>query len=348
MASVNEEAFTDIIMKEPILRSNRKRLLSLPENNEAKFIGSLVLYDDTFFEVVAEDESELTLKAANFNTIKCSKLELYPSGKNPRFQKPVMSLINQTFNISVKNPLIAASFLLKMPMLFRSSKEINFVVNYTGEGSNIFEFTESVLSDNLLCWNVQLARCVFTAPEIPPDYKGDLIVLAVLRREGIVLLGSKREFSFENCIDDGFGLIFYASRSTKGRGQILFLEVADRIQDARKSRSHYLSTDDVGSFPSCFYFDMDSLLFPKAVALPLTMANDSDVITNNRIQTFFCLRLLKEMSGAVLASLTVTKKAKSVINPLTSPQVSTKVKLLMTPVERLILYFSSNSGVPSS
>jgi hypothetical protein len=300
------------------------------------------------YEIISSNENVCKMRSEDDTEIECSKLDLYPGGKFRRIQKalaPVALLDSITIE---KNPLKAAS-MFKSPMLFKSSKGISFIINYNGQGSDIFEFTESNVSINLLSWDAQLHRCFFAAPEVPRDYKGDLIVLAVLHREGIILLGSKLEMSFGKGFEStDNSLIFYACHSTEGRAHILFLEVADRIQDIRKLRNHYISSNDFCSFPSCFYFDTDSLLTPKAVALPLTMAKNSELITNGRSQNKFCMRLLKEMNGAVLASPIVSKKAKRIENPFISPQVSTKTKFLLTPAERLILNFRLKDGAASS
>ena len=356
MTSAEEPASTDIVMhSEPIL-SRFKRgidsvMLKSPSSLNVHFIGSFVYVEDNVFEIIAANGTVCTLKSSDNLSFECSELDLFPGEKYQRSQKRIALEQPYVSKLDVKNPVSAASFLFKSPMLFISSiQDISFIVNYTGDDANLYEFTESGLSDTLLSWDVQLRRCLLAAPEVPSDYEGDLIALAALPQDGIVFLGSKREIKSGNGLDaSDIGLVFYANRSTKGRGQILFLEVADRFQDARKNRYHYYSARNEGSFRSCFYFDKDSLLFPKAVAFPLIMEKGSESISNHRVRAFVCLRLLKEMNGAVLASLTVTKKAKSVIiNPLTSPQVSTKVKLYMTPVERLILHFNSSSGVPSS
>jgi hypothetical protein len=355
MILVEDINSTDITMSsDPILTRGNKRgtdnlLLKLPSPKKSHFLGSFVIVDNTEYEIVDAKGSFCKLKSVDKAvTFECSKLELSPSGKYQRFQKSQVLIQPSISNLSLKNPYFAASCLLKKPMLFCSSKEINFVVNYTGEALNIYDFTLKSLSDNLLFWDVQLHRCLVAAPELPIDFNGDLIVLAVLSQEGIVLIGSTRDMSFGYSSDfSGDGLIFYTNRSTQGRGKILFLEIAHRIQNARQKRDHYFSANDVGLI-SCFYFDKHSLLTPKAIALPLTMAKNSELITNSRSQNKFCLRLLKEMNGAVLASPTVSKKAKRIENSLTSPQVSTKTMFLLTPAERLILLFRLKDGAASS
>ena len=337
-----------------LLASSKKRgtdslASDSPSSKKTLFLGSLVHVDDKLYEIISSIENVCTMRSEDDTEIECSKLDLYPGGKFRRIQK---ALAPVTFLDSIpieKNP-VKAALMFKSQMLFKSSKGISFIINYNGQGSDIFEFTESNVSINLLSWDAQLHRCLFAAPEVPRDYKGDLIVLAVLYREGIILLGSKRESTFGKGFEStDNSLIFYACHSTEGRAHILFLEVADRIQDVRKFRNHYISSNDFGSFPSCFYFDTDSLSSPKAVALPLTMAKNSESITNSRsCQSNFCLRLLKEMNGAVLASPTVSKKAKRIENSLTRPQVSTKTMFLLTPAERLILLFRLKDGAASS
>jgi len=358
MTSVDEPVSSDIVMhSDPILSRSNKRginsvLLTSPSPLNVHFIGSIVYIEDNVFEIIASNGTVCTLKSSDNLSFECSKLELYPGEKYQRCQKRLSLEHPYVSKLNVKDPVSAASFLLKSPMLFKSSiHDISFIVNYTGIDANLYEFTKSGLSDTLLSWDIQLRRCLLAAPQVPSDYEGDLITLAALPRDGIVLLGSKRDSSFGKDVDASEnGLVFYASRTTKGRGHILFLEVSDRFQDVRKNRNHYFTaSNNEGSFCSCFYFDTDSSFIPKAVAFPLILEKKSESITNHRVQAFVCYRILKEMNGAVLASLTVTKKAKSaMMNPLTSPQVSTKVKLIMTPVERLILHFNSISGVPSS
>jgi hypothetical protein len=349
MDSVNEVTVTDIVMKEPQLFNNRKRPLS-SRDGMPSFIGSFVLYNDNVFEVNGEEKSKLLLKSSQNTTICCSILEVYPGGKYPIFQKSHMSLLNQT-SISVKDPSLAASFLLQKPMLFTPIKGFPFVINYTGNSPFIFEFSSTTVTDTVLSWDVQLERCYLSAPEIPKDFNGDLIVLGILHQEGVVLLGSQRGSSNDRYISSssilsGNGLVFYANRSSTGRGYDLYLHVALRFQDFKSKNYHYISLNRAGSLPSCFYYNKKSSL--KEVALPLSMAKDTLSLTTPRIQNIFSLKILKEMNGIVLASSPVSKKLKTVQNPFTFPQLSTKAKLKLSASERILLLIPLHKGVALS
>jgi hypothetical protein len=157
MILVEDINSTDITMSsDPILTRANKRgietlLLKLPSPKKSHFFGSLVITDNTEYEIVDAKGSFCKLKSVDkAATFECSKLELSPSGKYQRFQKSQVLFQHHLSNLSFKNPYFAASCLSEKPMLFCSSKEINFVVNYTGEGLNIFDFTLNSLSDNLL------------------------------------------------------------------------------------------------------------------------------------------------------------------------------------------------------
>jgi hypothetical protein len=236
-------------------------------------------------------------------------------------------------------------------MLFTPIKGLQFVINYTGNSPFIFEFSSTNVSDFVLSWDVQLERCYYSAPEIPKDFNGDLIVLGILHQEGVVLLGTQRgssneKFISSSSIQRGNGLVFYANRFSTGRGYNLFLHVALRLQDLRSKSYHYISSNHAGSLPSCFYYNKKSSL--KEVALPFSMAKDSNLLTNQRSHYIFCLKILKEMNGIVLASSPVSKKLKTLQNPFTCSQLSTKAKLKLSASERILLLIPLHKGVALS
>ena len=278
--------------------------------------------------------------------IVCSNLELYHGGKFNRFQKSHLSLFKHAMP-SFKSSSHAASFLLEKQMLFKSDKDICFVVDYTGGGPNIFQFSNSEPSSELLSWNHQLFRSCMSAPKIPADFSGALILLGILPQEGVVILGSLRETSSEygSGISSGNAMVFYANNTSEGRGLSLYLEAGRRLHDTKMRSYHYLSATCTGSLPSCFYHCRN-----KEVALPLTMQKDSLDLTEERNNPLFCLQLLKEMSGIVLASspVGIKRKRNSIVveNPLKTPQKATKCFILLTVAERLILMMNKR-GVAS-
>jgi hypothetical protein len=356
MASHGDSTCTDIVMFSPsTLSSDRKRSLDklkpkpISPSKKPHLTGSLVISDGKFFEVVGVNGMKCTLKSIiDKIETKCSKLELYPGGKYQKIQKKHAAVIyhfsrrlSTVSSLSPKNPVYAASFMLKTPMLFTCSKGFSIIVNYTGEAINIFEISKicTDVSDFLHSWNVQLRLCLLHAPEIPSNFKGNLIVLAVLHLEGVILLGSHQDSSSSSeC-----GTIYYATFSTTGRGNTVFLEVADRIYDERKKNNHYFSSNDAGFFASSFYIDIDSSYSPKAVASPLTMAKNSDLITNSRrAQKTFCKRLLKEMNGTSLAA-PLENKIPSPRTPFTEAPKWTRLKSLFTPAEQILLLQDNTS-----
>ena len=140
-------------------------------------------------------------------------------------------------------------------------------------------------------------------------------------------------------------MVFYANNTSEGRGLSLYLEAGRRLHDTKMRSYHYLSATCTGSLPSCFYHCRN-----KEVALPLTMQKDSLDLTEERNNLLFCLQLLKEMNGIVLASSPVGTKRKRnsivVENPLKTPQKATKCFILLTVAERLILMMNKR-GVAS-
>ena len=125
-----------------------------------------------------------------------------------------------------------------------------------------------------------------SAPQIPSDFSGDLILLGVLPHDGVVLLGSLQGTSSQKIpiLSSGCANVFYADQSSKGRGLSLYLEAGRRLQDYK--RYHYLSLNNTGSLSSCFYYNKSSL--NNDVALPLTLQKDSFRFTPERNNILFC------------------------------------------------------------
>ena len=311
--------------------------------------GVLIVSENKVFEVVAEKKSKYTLKSADQGFIECTSLELSLGGKYDWFPKS-HAFLQYHLKLSLKNSSSAASFLLAKPMLFESKKDKRFIIDYSGERPNLFEFIGAPISSELLSWNNQLIRCCMAAPQIPDDFRGSLILIGILPQEGVVLLGSVNETSSESdsAFLNGSALIFYANSSSKGRGLTLYQAVGRRLQDTKMKSYHYYSANCIGSLPSCFYYDKNSPT--QQVAWPLTMHKDSLDLTVETTNPLFCLQLLKEMSGIVLASSPVGTKRKRnsivVENPLKSPQKATKCFILLTVAERLILMMNKR-GVAS-
>jgi hypothetical protein len=347
--------FGDFIANELSSSDHKKRssnlsssLLStdLPNKRHICLNGFLVASADKLFEVVAEKKSKYSLKSADHALLECTSLELIHGSRLSWFQKSHTSLqINST--LSFKNASYSSSFLLGKPMLFESNKEKCFIIDYTGRSHNIYQFSDLKPSSELLSWNDQLIRACMSAPQIPSDFSGDLILLGVLPHDGVVLLGSLQGTSSQKIqtLSSGCANVFYADQSSKGRGLSLYLEAGRRLQDYK--RYHYLSLNNTGSLHSCFYYNRNSP--NNDVALPLTLQKDSFCFTPERNNMLFCLQLLKEMNGTVLASSPFAKKRKrgnSIENPLTTPQVSTRWKLFLTPAEQIYLIMNKR-GVAS-
>jgi hypothetical protein len=318
----------------------------IPHKRHICLNGFFIASDDKLFEVVAEKKSNYSLKSADLALLECTSLELNHGGRFNWFQKSHTSL--QIYStLSCKNASISSSFLLGKPMLFESNKGKCFIIDYTGRSHNIYQFSDLKPSSELLSWNNQLIRACMSAPQIPSDFSGDLILLGVLPHDGVVLLGSLQGTSTQKIpiLSSGCAYVFYADQSSKGRGLSLYLEAGRRLQDYK--RYHYLSLNNTGSLSSCFYFNKSSL--NNDVALPLTLQKDSFRFTPERNNMLFCLQLLKEMNGTVLASSPIAKKRKrgnSIENPLTTPQISTRWKLFLTPAEQIFLMMNKR-GVAS-
>jgi len=318
----------------------------IPKKRNISLNGFLTSSNENVFEVVAEKKSKCSLTSADHSSIEYASLDLNHGGRNSRFKKTHASLRSYS-TLSNKNASYASILLLDKPMLFQSIKEKCFVIDYTGRSNYIYRFSDSKLSEELLSWNYQLIRSCMSAPHIPSDFKGDLILLGILPQEGVVLLGSLQEASSQklSSVSSGNAVVFYANQSSKGRGLSIYLEVGRRLQDYR--RYHYFSSNSTGSIPSCFYYNRNSLT--NEVACPLTLQKDSFSLTPESKNSLFCLQLLKEMNGTVLASSPFAKKRKRgpiVENPLTSPQKSTRWKIYLTTAERIFLMMNER-GVAS-
>ena len=322
------------------LKTSQKRHLNKPIN------GSLVVFQDKVFEVVSEKKSKCSLQSADGDVIECSTLEFNVEGKYKWFHKSHESLHHHA-QVYYKSSVDAASFWFDQPMLFKSNKDKSFVIDYTERSSNIYEFSDLKISAELLSWDNQLIRCCLSAPRIPDNFNGALILLGILPDEGVVLLGSPQGLSTESRseISKSNASIYYANQSSKGRGLCVYTEVGRRLQHKFRKSSHYISANHPGSLVSCFYFNKDSS--SKEVAWPLTIKKDSSLLTPERLNPLFCMQLLKEMNGSALASQPFTKKRKrfGVENPLQIPQLSSKVKVLLTHADRIFLL--TNKGVCS-
>ena len=186
-----------------------------------------------------------------------------------------------------------------------------------------------------------------SAPQIPADFSGSLILLGILPHEGVVLLGSLRE-TLSECGSEKSSknaMVFYANSFSEGRGLSIYLEAGRRLHDLKMRSYHYFSANCTGSLSSCFYHCRNN-----EVAWPLTLKKDSLELTHEKNNPRFCLQLLKEMSGIVLASTPVGKKRKRhsliVANPLTTPQKASKCFILLTPAETIFLMMNKR-GVAS-
>jgi hypothetical protein len=313
--------------------------------NSINFKSYFVISESKIYEITEEDQSKnlCSMCSRDGFKVQVSRSYLFPGCKYEASQKLSLKLLYHTWP-ALKCSRLAAYHLLQSPMSFSSESGVHFTVNYTGNSDDIFDFKRVSPEDStsLLPWDIQVLKSVLSAPEIPSDFQGAIILLAVLHlNETVVLLGTQRVRSESNQDDfmSGPGSVFFASSSSRGRGHSLFLEVDQRMRTRR--RRHYFSKHSVGALSSCFYFSKDS----RDVALPLTIQKDSFTVSDIQSNAYICGYLLRDLNGHFLAqSLMIKKKDMDVCKSPFLAGISTKALCFLTPAEQLMFHEHNLDG----
>jgi len=322
---------TESTTKYPIAKK-----LILPRIDDSSL--SLLTIDNKYVDVnecnqsstrcsVCNDENSTDFQISSHDVLPCFDMEAFP--------KSEFNLYSRSFTCSST----AAAYLFEKPMLFIGVNDVSFTIDYTARTRSIFEMKTSRqdTSDELLSWDIQFQLALRSAPEIPSDFSGPLIVLGYADLEQVVLLGTHRvlqssPFERSEEIPFGYASVFYANNSSKGRGHLLFHETASRLLDFQKRSLHHFSSVNVGFVSSCFYFNQET----KEISCPLSLAQDSFQITNPKSTSMVCQRLLFELNGTCLAT-PLMKKVSRPSTPFTYSSKWTRLKAFFTPSEQILL-----------
>ena len=330
---------------------SNKRLFNITDTTTTyPFAKKLILtcHNDASFSLFTIDNKHIHVNECNESSTRCSVCidenstdfeisshDVLPSFDLEAFPKSDFNLYSRSLACSST----AAACLFAKPMLFVGVNDVYFTIDFTGRNRSIFELktNRQDLSDELLSWDIQFHSALGSAPEIPSDFSGPLIVLGYADLEQVVLLGTHRVLQSSTCersdeVPFGYASVFYAKNSSKGRGHILFHETARRLLDFRKRSLHHFSSINVGFVSSCFYLNEET----KEISLPLSLVQDSFQITNRKSSSLVCRRLLIEMNGTCLATPLI-KKVSRPSTPFTHSSKWTRLKAFFTPSEQILL-----------